>query len=388
MLSVKRIGGLAAAVFSLSAIAAAAALGRKMTIWKDPKERNFTVSANGREVTLEADPKTTAPGSYGLILSSGHIVVGKVLSQNADGKVTREILKWEGPTSRGSMSGVWTGQVSSSPHDLGLEFEEIQLGQDGSGLPAWIFSPGTPCQESVWAIHIHGLRSSRYSMLRSVPSAAKLGMISLVPSFHGDAENHSNDQVCHYGSLESVDVEKAIAFAVENGAQTIYLFGWSMGATISLLLTEKSQYRHLIAGLVLVSPGPNTEAVIAENARAAGLPGKFAELVPRILSTPLLSRLASLTEPVDFKKLDWSRAAGRLRVPALVFHSRGDTEVPFALTADFAQANRDLVTLVEFPPVPHQCEWNSSPNKFEADIASWVVSGATTGSLYPARTAV
>lgn len=350
---------------------AAAALGQKMTAWKEPKERELTISTDCREVTLQGDARTRAPGTYGLLLPGVHIVVGAVVSENPDSsEVTREIIEWTGPLVVGTMRGSWTGQVIAAPEKLNMDYEEVSLGAVDGELPAWIFHPAQPLPD-VWAIHVHGLRSSRYSMLRSVEPATNLGMTSLVPSYFGDAENHAQGQVCHYGSREANDVEKALAYAAEHGAKAIYLFGWSMGATISLLLTETSEYRHLIAGLVLVSPGPNTEAVIVENAHTAGLPRMIATLVPRILSTPLLSHLTALTVPVDFENLNWTRAPGRLGVPALVLHSRGDTEVPYSLSAEFAKSNPKKVTLKEFPAVPHQCEWNSSPRKFEDMVSAW-----------------
>jgi pimeloyl-ACP methyl ester carboxylesterase len=350
--------------------AATAALGQKMTAWKDPKMRDLRISEDRTTVVLEADSKTLANGTYGIVMPGTHIVVGEVLRHDADtAEVTRQILRWTGILEVGATRGSWTGQAFSSPEELHLDFEEVQLAP--GALPAWVFHPGTPSAD-VWAIHVHGLRSSRQSMLRSVESATRLGLTSIVPSYYGDAENHAQGQVSHYGSLEAEDVDKALAYAVERGAKAVYLFGWSMGATISLLLTETSANRHVIAGLVLVSPGPNTEAVIFENARTAGLPRAIAKVVPRILSTPGISRLASLTKPVDFDALDWTHRVGRLRTPALVLHSRGDTEVPFELSAQFATSNPETVKLLEFPPVPHQCEWNSAPARFEDEIAAWI----------------
>lgn len=351
-------------------VAATAALGQKMTAWKDPKVRDLRVSEDRTNVVLEADAKTLAPGTYGIVMAGTHIVVGEILSHDAEtAEVTREILRWTGALEAGATRGSWTGRAISSPEELHLDFEEVQLAP--GALPAWVFHPAIPSAD-VWAIHVHGLRSSRQSMLRSVESATRLGLTSIVPSYYGDAENHGQGQVSHYGRLEAEDVDKALAYAVERGAKAIYLFGWSMGATISLLLTESSVYRRAIAGLVLVSPGPNTEAVIVENARTAGLPRAIARVVPRILSTRGVSRLASLTRPVDFGTLDWSHRVGRLRIPALVIHSRGDTEVPFELSAQFATSNPKTVTLIEFPPVPHQCEWNSAPERFEEEIAAWI----------------
>lgn len=351
-------------------IAATAALGKKMTAWKDPKVVDLRISGDRTTVVLNADSKTLAPGTYGIVMPNTHLVVGEVLQHDAGThEVTREILRWTGTLDAGAAQGSWTGQAFSSPEELHLDFEEVQLVPQG--LPAWVFHPANPSPDA-WAIHVHGLRSSRQSMLRSVVSATRLGLTSIVPSYYGDAENHAQGQVSHYGHMEAEDVEKALTYAVERGAKAVYLFGWSMGATISLLLSETSANRQVIAGLVLVSPGPNTEAVISENAQTAGLPRAVAKVVPRILSTPAVSRLASLNKPVNFETLDWTNPVGRLRVPALVLHSPGDTEVPFELSAQFAKSNPETVTLVEFPPVPHQCEWNSAPARFEEEIATWI----------------
>ena len=159
-------------------------------------------------------------------------------------------------------------------------------------------------------------------------------------------------------------------------AKKIYLFGWSMGAAIALQLTETSRHRDEIAGLILISPRPNTRKVISTNAKSAGLPTSITNAVPGILSSKLLSRIAKIERPIDFNNLDWTRNSGRLTVPALAIHSEGDTEVPFTLTKAFADKNPKLVKLEKFQPVPHQSEWNSSTKKFEQVASERIASVA------------
>ncbi|PPH68938.1 alpha/beta hydrolase [Rathayibacter toxicus] len=155
------------------------------------------------------------------------------------------------------------------------------------------------------------------------------------------------------------------------------LFGWSMGGMISLLLSERSRHRDRIAGIVLISPATHLRETLVRAARNAGLPSAIARRVPFALETWPLTRLCGLAERIDFDELDWS-CPGRLRVSTLALHSDGDTDIPAALTRTFVEANPGFATLALLDPVPHQLEWNASPERFNAIVASWLQENAIT----------
>ena len=185
------------------------------------------------------------------------------------------------------------------------------------------------------------------------------------------------------GQTEWLDVEKAIRFAVNHGADRILLFGWSMGATIALILTEQSEYRHLIAGLVLISPVIDWKNCITAGARRAKLPAPLIALTIRALESKRWSQLIGADEPVDFRALNWTAQESGLDAPSLVIHSRGDETVPFADIEKSRRSHTDLVVLYEAPSAPHALEWNRSPRQIEEVIAGWIANLPTPGARHP-----
>ncbi|WP_426626340.1 alpha/beta hydrolase family protein [Leifsonia sp. McL0607] len=320
-------------------------------------------------VRLPRTAATEQTGDHGIWLRTGeHRRVGPLVS-TTDDHIERRIVSG-GPLTIEETTARWTGHAFSGPDDLGLTHRTELLVTGGLTRPAWVVQPPNDVS-STWAIHVHGARSSRVSALRSVPVACSLGMRSIIPSYYGDTENQEDGPTAAtLGGREALDVDTAISYAITNGAKRIVLFGWSMGGAISLLLTERSAHRDRIAGLILVSPVVDFRSMIVENAAGAGLPRSIGRLIPWALSTRPLSGLIGEPEPIDFGALDWT-TYDRLKVPALVLHSTGDRDVPFASTRDFASANR-LVTLEEFAPVPHQLEWNSDPAHFDATAQAWL----------------
>ncbi len=175
---------------------------------------------------------------------------------DADDVVERRILESYGDLA-GATEGRWTGHTFANAASTGLSYQDVDVPVEDGTRPAWVFRA---CEGRRWALHLHGIKSSRASALRSVPIAAELGMTSLVPAFYGDVDADAAPgagdvaQGSTLGVREARDVEAAIAFAVESGAEEIVVFGWSMGATIALLLAESSRFHDRITQLVLIGP--------------------------------------------------------------------------------------------------------------------------------------
>lgn len=338
-----------------------------------PSQRVTVHELREKSVVLDSNSKTLHPGQFGLWIgeSDAHVRVGEVLSVNeSNGTVERALLT----TVNGRVdarSGRWTGHVFSGPQDLGLDFSEIAIDSDHGPAPAWQFSSNDGSRKA-WTIHVHGLRTTRITALRTVPVASAAGYVSLVPSFRGDGEGPAiKGGASTLGQTEWRDVEAAVRFAVQNGARSIVLVGWSMGASLTLLVAERSQYRHLISGLVLIAPATEWRAIVKNGVRRAHLPGFAARLAIANLRRPLLGRLTGLRVPIDFDALDWS-APRRVPVPSLVLHCVGDPEVPFELSRRFHSANPETVELVEFGESGHAWEYNLDPVRFECEIDSWL----------------
>ncbi|AAT89138.1 hypothetical protein ATY41_05815 [Leifsonia xyli subsp. xyli] len=363
--------GIAVAAVAGVACAGLAYLGRRVVMPRPAKLVDAKVNEAGTHITLPLTPTTQAPGQHGLWHNTGHLRVGSVTRlDEIAGVVEREIVHTTGHGAEMMTRGRWSGHAFGRAEDVHVDVEEVEIPTEDGAAPAWLF-PG-PENADTWAIHVHGIRTSRFSALRTVPVALQLGMRSLVPSYYGDSDNLGDgDRPCYLGQREWRDVEAALDYAVAHGARRIILFGWSMGGSIALLLSERSRHRALISGIVLASPATDMRATVTGAARDAGLPAPIARLVPVALATPPLSRWSKLSEPIDFDALDWS-TPDRLQVPTLTIHSDGDTDIPIALTQRFIDANPDFATLEILEPVPHQLEWNASPERFDRTISSWL----------------
>jgi len=84
-----------------------------------------------------------------------------------------------------------------------------------------------------------------------------MGYTSLIISYRNDGEGpRLGNERSTLGFTEAEDAEAAVDYAVQNGAQRIVLFGWSMGAAIALQVASRTLERGVIVGLVLESPVP------------------------------------------------------------------------------------------------------------------------------------
>lgn len=322
-------------------------------------------------VVLERTLATELPGDYGLWASEsdGHLLIGGLLDEARPDTVTRRVLSVEGDVPP-SGAGRWSGHVFAGPHSIDDAAETVTIEGPRGTRQAWLFKGSS----DLWAIHIHGIHTSRASVLRTVPAFNELGATSLVPSYYADSDNQDpkHPEPTTFGVWESEDVDRAISYAVDHGAERIVLVGWSMGATIALRLTTSSGSAARVVALVLVSPATNWRALITAGVRGAGLPQRIAQLVPSVLSTRLGARLAGVPIAIPFKELDWTTPGRPIGLPTLVIHSAGDGDVPFELTQALRASNGPELTIEEFDAVPHQLEYNADPIRFRDAIVNWM----------------
>ncbi|MBF4583300.1 alpha/beta hydrolase [Curtobacterium sp. VKM Ac-2865] len=306
----------------------------------------------------------------------GHTVVGPVLDvDEARGTVRRAVLDTVGapPT-----EVRWTGHALRHPSVLGTPWNEVAVPTALGPAPAWQVSPpaddGTTASRT-WAVHVHGIRTTRVTALRTVPAATALGWTSLVPSFRGDGEAPSDARASHLGAREWPDVEAALDHAVAHSAERLVLVGWSMGATITRELLVHSAHRARIVGLVLVAPALDWATTVQTAAARSGLPDVVVRLALGSMATPGTCRLVGLRSPVDVRALSWVLDPSAPPLdhlpPTLVVHSPGDPTVPFRLSEQFAAQHPGVVTLAVSEPTGHGWERNRDAAWFDAQVTGW-----------------
>lgn len=310
---------------------------------------------------------TTAEGTYRVTWESGSAVVGEVLAVRKD-RVLRRVTPLEGQPLPGTAIVDWSGQRFIRPDEIG-PYLNVSLPTEFGDAPAWYF-PGAP-SERTWVIHIHGSRVTRSSPLRGVSALAGSGVHSLVVTYRGDGEGPDHPLgVSSLGLSEWKDIDPAIAYAKERGAERIVLMGWSMGGTIALLAAERAEHRDSIDSLILVGPVTDWRRTILHGARLAKLPNWLALCMVASMGSLRLAPLVGAGDAIDFGSLDWTRSR-RLDKPCLVIHSEADDVVPFELSQEFASINPS-VSLEALPDSLHTMEWNRSPERFASTILRWV----------------
>jgi len=371
------IAGLAGATALLGAGAAALGWGiaRKLTAPVTPRNYNLTVRSvekvDGKtRLVLDRTQSTAAPGIYNVWFEHGGWAQ---LGPDVEGRGLTLAARTVTGTSEGLMPEegdrvAWSGIFYASPSDAGLAHRDLDIVDLAGHAPAWRIDGDL----SIWAIHVHGLGSTRAGTLRGVQVATELGYTSLVVSYRNDGEGPAvGNGRSTLGVTEVDDVDAAIGYAIRRGAERIVLFGWSMGAAIALQLAHRAAYRDLIAGLVLDSPVLDWRSVIQANCKRAGLPSTVGALAMPWLTRKPFSRLVGLPAALPLDDFNWVNNAWALEVPTLILHGTQDDSVPFANSKRLRDERPDLVALEAFN-AGHTLNWNSDRERWHSATATWL----------------
>ncbi len=361
------------------AAAAAGGLGwviaRRLTAPAGPRTfdlpaRGFEHDDNGDLIVLDRTDQTTAPGIYNLWFKhGGWVQLSTEIVDRGPTRVGRRITgTTPGLTPRAGDRASWSGIYYATPADAGLHARDITLATPAGPCPAWRID-GDP---SVWAIHIHGLGSTRAGTLRGVLAATELGYTSLVVSYRNTAEGPLvGTGRSTLGDAETPDVDVAIGYAVRRGAQRIVIFGWSMGAAIALQLADHPRHQGLIAALVLDSPVFNWTEVIKTNCARSGLPAAAGHLAAPWLTLTPLARTVGLPGRIPLRSFDWTARTADLTTPTLILHGTRDDSVPIRLSQALRDDRPDIVGLETFD-ADHTLCWNTDPDRWQNVVATWL----------------
>lgn len=367
-------------------IAAAAASGagwmiaRRLTATGGPRRFDLTVrgvenDSNGDLIVLDRTDQTTSGGIYSLWFEHGGWA--QLSAESVDRGPTRISRRITG-TAPGLSPKVdecasWSGIYYATPADAGLHARDISITTPAGPCPAWRID-GDP---STWALHIHGLGSTRAGTLRGVLAATELGHTSLVVSYRNTAEGpRVGTRRSTLGHTETTDVDEAMGYAVRRGAQQIVLFGWSMGAVIALQIADRPRHHSLIAALVLDSPVLNWTEVIKTNCTRGGLPARAGHLATPWLTIQPLARLIGLPGRIPLRSFDWIARAADLTMPTLILHGTRDDSVPIRLSQALRDDHPDLVELEAFD-AGHTLSWNTDPNRWQEAVTTWLQARVT-----------
>ena len=334
---------------------------------REPAELDLEVAAldEGR-VTLRLTDKAdedgdwTQPGTFGLEWADGYAQVGKILDRD-DEQVVREFFPGQGTLRVGDVVRLDSFAFPDDPQQAhGIPFKEVTFPAELGNFPAW-FVDGS---DDTWAIFVHGKGANRRESLRMLPVFHQAGLPSLVITYRNDDEAPSSaDGYYRQGETEWEELQAAVQYLVDRGAERLILVGYSMGGAIVTSFLLRSSLAELVVGVILDAPLLDLEAIVDEESRNRGVPG---------LLTNLGKAIAGWRFDIHWGEVDYLSRADELTVPILLFHGEADDTV-FVETSDtLAEIRPDIVTYVRSAGIGHVRSWNADPAAYEATVREFV----------------
>ena len=250
------------------------------------------------------------------------------------------------------------------------------LGMDDTGfdVPADKLDRLADCYQFVpgkgrtWAVLVHGAGATRAEMFRLMRTTMDLGMPSLDIAYRGDQETGGG--FARLGATEWQDLETAVRYAKDHGAQDVVVLGASMGGSIAATFLERSDLAEDVKALVLDSPLLSFVPAVELAARnGEGFP------VPLLGDGPVARAaimLARARTPLDGSRSDHLDDTRWLRVPTLVMHGESDPRVPVATSQQLEKARPDDVTVDVVPDAGHVESWNADPAAYERRVRQFL----------------
>jgi hypothetical protein len=364
-------GAIATAAAALSVIVA-----RTVIIPPSRRKDDIQIVALDRThstIVLSSTPDSRLPGEYSFWFSgdTGHVRVGDIMNQNPR-TVTRSMETPDFGDIDQARRGRFNGWFYLTPKDLHVPFTEVQIATPLGDAPAWLIPAEKP-NATRWMIGVHGRAVRRPEALRGVIPFRAEGFTSLIVSYRNDGDApRSDDYRYALGDREWPDIEAAMRYALDHGAEELVLMGWSMGgATVLQALTRSKLGDHVI-GVVLESPVVDWIATLDFQAELRRLPAAVRFGVLTLLKYRWGGFLTGLAEPLDLDRLDFVRRAQELDRPVLILHSDDDGFVPSTASRELAVARPDIVSYEAFEIARHTKLWNYDRDKWEGAIERWI----------------
>ena len=366
------VGALVAGTAIAAAVVAVIFARTVITPPRTREEDVLVLAVDADTVTLSATLDSMTPGRYSLWFhnEAGHARVGEILSYTPD-TVTRQLLGVDAGSFDGVLRGRLGGWFYRGPGELGVPYDDVEVDTELGPAPAW-FVPAE-ASSTRWMIGVHGRAVRREETLRSIPVFRDEGYNCLLVSYRNDGDAPgSADNRYALGDTEWRDVEAAMRYALDHGATSIVLMGWSMGGATVLQAVTRSPLATSVTGVVLESPVVDWVTALHYQGMAYRLP-RFVRLgILGLLSSRWSRSLTGQSMPIDLKRLDLVARAKELSKPILLLHSNDDGFVPATASRALAVARPDIVTFEEFSTARHTKLWNYDPERWNSAIRRWL----------------
>jgi len=322
-------------------------------------------AVEGDQVTYRGDASEWADeGLYALRTADGsYVQTAADALMNPDGTATRTVVAKVNPPAlkAGAKAVLDPWYFGNDPGNaLDLKFEEINYATPLGPAAAWEI----PGKSATWVVYTHGRGDSPAQGLRLAATVSKLGYPMMLVRYRNDPQAPPGTGYAHYGTDEWMDLEGAVGYALENGADRIVLAGSGMGGAISLAFLENSQYADAVVGAVLDAPAVDLGATVDQQASELHVPSFVSSLAKTV---------ASWRFGLDWEAMDYVSRAERIDVPILITQGSADTAtLPESIEAFAAAAPPGRVTVEEFDGAAHDLAWNLDRDRFDAVVSAFL----------------
>ena len=323
------------------------------------------IATDGRIQLRAKDEKAGAmdlhhEGVFGIVSADGYGQVGSVVEQG-EGYAVREYTPLT--TTIGAKVDARLDTYAHPDNPLtahGIPYKKVTYESELGKCPAWHIPGGS----NTWVVFAHGRGAHPNEALRILPTLAKAGLPVLAFNYRNDdGAPPSKDRMNWLGLAEWRDLEAAMKYALNNGAEDFILYGYSMGGGMCLNLLYESKLATKVRGVVMNSPFLDFSGTL--------------DFVGRIRNYPRLivhfgKWLAGWRFGIDWQRMNYLNRASELRVRILILHGEKDELVPASISQSLARARPDIVRYVGFSEAEHTRSWNLDPAKYEAEVHQFV----------------
>ncbi len=249
--------------------------------------------------------------------------------------------------------------TSSGDYELFEVSYQAPLGQ----MDAWHL----PADGTTWVIHVHGLGATPAEAEHLFAPLQEAGYPQLAIMFRNDQGQPVDPSGYYrYGVTEFEDIAGAMDFARANGADSIVFSGFSTGSSHILSFVFKNNLDD-IKGMFFDSPNIDLGDTVDFRGSMEELP-----ILPfnvPITLTWVAKFFTSLRIDVNWKSIDYvAKASNSLRIPVLVHHGIEDQSVPITQSIALAEAQPDLVCLIQVPGAGHVASYEMDPGAYVGEI--------------------
>ena len=312
------------------------------------------IGENGKAMDIHHD------GVFGIITASGYGQVGEILQR----KRGCAVRKYTPMTAAISASEPARLDIYAYPDDPKtahrIPFRTVRYRSELGECPAW-FVPGN---SKTWAIFAHGRGAHPNEGLRIIPALVEAGMPILAITYRNDeGAPRSSDWLHWLGLTEWRDLEAAVRYALDNGAQDVLLYGYSMGGGMCVNLLYESDLAGKVRGVVMDSPLLDFGATLDIVGRMRGYPA---------FVIPYGKAMAAWRFRIDWKRMNYLSRASELNAPMLLLHGENDSLVPPQTSKTLAQSRPDIARYIGFAGAEHARSWNADPERYEAAVRQFL----------------